>query len=175
MRFKELMESSLYTIAVDLDGVLVDFMHTANRISGMRMKEGELDAMEKHVKDQFWATIVDHIEGGNQFFGAMQPMRDAMVLWNYVKRHPHFVLTAAGGRLASAAHEKRTWVKTHLGNKVKVEIVDKAADKAKFATPYTILIDDRPKSIDPFVAAGGIGILHTDAKSTIRQLKKLGL
>jgi hypothetical protein len=47
--------------------------------------------------------------------------------------------------------------------------------KAEYAEPNAILIDDQPKSIDPFIAAGGIGILHTSAANTIKELKKLGL
>jgi len=35
--------------------------------------------------------------------------------------------------------------------------------------------DDRESNIDQWRAAGGIGILHTSASDTIRQLKKLGL
>ena len=36
-----------------------------------------------------------------------------------------------------------------------------------------VLIDDRPKNIEAWEAAGGIGIIHTSAKNTIEQLKKL--
>ena len=37
-----------------------------------------------------------------------------------------------------------------------------------------ILIDDYPKNVRQFRAAGGIGIEHTSASSTINQLKRLG-
>ena len=37
-----------------------------------------------------------------------------------------------------------------------------------------ILIDDYPKNVTQFRAAGGIGILHTDTTSTINRLKRLG-
>ena len=37
-----------------------------------------------------------------------------------------------------------------------------------------ILIDDYMKNIREWEAAGGIGILHTDASSTINDLKKVG-
>jgi len=36
------------------------------------------------------------------------------------------------------------------------------------------LIDDHAGNIREFEAAGGIGVLHTDAYSTINQLKKIG-
>jgi hypothetical protein len=37
-----------------------------------------------------------------------------------------------------------------------------------------VLIDDYPKNIKEWTAKGGIGILHTSASSTIRQLKRIG-
>ena len=37
-----------------------------------------------------------------------------------------------------------------------------------------ILIDDRPKNIEEWESKGGIGILHTDAFSTIERLKEIG-
>ena len=36
-----------------------------------------------------------------------------------------------------------------------------------------VLIDDRPKNIEAWENAGGIGILHTSAKETINKLKEL--
>ena len=37
-----------------------------------------------------------------------------------------------------------------------------------------ILIDDTKKKLDPWIEAGGIGILHTSAASTISELKEWG-
>ena len=37
-----------------------------------------------------------------------------------------------------------------------------------------ILIDDYPKNVQQFKAAGGIGIVHSSASNTISQLKRLG-
>ena len=48
-------------------------------------------------------------------------------------------------------------------------------NKKNYANANSILIDDMQKNIDQWRAAGGIGILHTSAASTIEQLKKLGL
>jgi hypothetical protein len=37
----------------------------------------------------------------------------------------------------------------------------------------SILVDDRNKSIDPWVEAGGIGVLHKSVPDTIGQLREL--
>ena len=52
-------------------------------------------------------------------------------------------------------------------------VVRKSPDKAQYAHPKAILIDDRMKSIEPWRAAGGIGILHTSAEDTIAQLQSI--
>ncbi len=68
---------------------------------------------------------------------------------------------------------KRVWVKRELpGTKL---ILRYASQKQEYASPTSILIDDRQKNIDQWEAAGGIGILHTSTANTIEQLKKLGL
>lgn len=36
-----------------------------------------------------------------------------------------------------------------------------------------VLVDDRPDNINPWIAAGGIGILHTSVEDSIKQLRKL--
>jgi len=50
-----------------------------------------------------------------------------------------------------------------------------AKNKVKFARPDSILIDDRKDTIDAWNAAGGVGIFHTSAEDTIKQLQDLGL
>jgi hypothetical protein len=141
----------------------------------MNVKEGDLDAMDKGMKNEFWKRVIAYVKEGNQFFGDMKPLPDAMELWRYISKYPHFILTAAGQRIPRAEVEKRDWARRHFGTGVHVEVVESAAAKARFAAPNVILIDDRSKAIDPWVAAGGIGILHTSAVSTIAELQRLGL
>ena len=52
-------------------------------------------------------------------------------------------------------------------------------DKAKFAKDGrdgrpNLLIDDHIKNVDAFRKRGGIGIHHTSAQNTIKELRKLG-
>jgi len=49
------------------------------------------------------------------------------------------------------------------------------AQKQLFSGENRILIDDLPNTIEEWNAKGGIGILHTSAANTIKELKKLGL
>ena len=54
-------------------------------------------------------------------------------------------------------------------------ILSPRANKQDYAKENSILIDDLKPTIDEWNAKGGIGILHTSAESTIKQLKELGL
>jgi len=52
--------------------------------------------------------------------------------------------------------EKHAWVKKYFGRyDLDVILVPKSSDKAKYASPNSILLDDRDKSINPFKSAGG--------------------
>jgi 5'(3')-deoxyribonucleotidase len=162
-------EAPQYKIYVDLDGVLVDFDAEMERIG---FKRQDVEGNSK-AKSRFWQTVGRLAREGQPFWGVMKPMVDADQLWNYVKKYDAEILSATG-HVGNAVEEKHAWVKQHIGN-VPTHLVRKSENKAEFAAANHILIDDRAKSIDPWVAAGGIGILHVSAADTIRQLKELGL
>jgi hypothetical protein len=65
------------------------------------------------------------------------------------------------------------WVKRNLPG-VKL-ILANAVNKQNYSGENKILIDDREKNIEQWRSKGGIGILHTSASDTIKQLKELGL
>lgn len=156
-----------------LDGVIVDFNKFSRECIGIRPEDWELD---KKLKRDFWKAVGRWTKEGNKFFEIMDPMPDAHILWDYIKEY-HPVILSATGFVANGKYEKRAWVTKHLGGTAggMALLVRSASDKAEYAAPNHILIDDRAKAIDPWVAAGGIGILHTSALDTIEQLKKLGV
>ncbi len=155
-----------YKIMVDMDGVLADFIRGVND----KIEGGYIEGNNT----QLWKDIKKYSNQGGRLWAELEPMADAMELWNYVKQYNPQILTSGGNPAFGADEQKHEWIKRVIGNP-KVNIVRKSGEKAGLATPQTILIDDLRKSIDPWVAAGGIGILHTSAKNTIAELKKLGL
>ena len=173
MRLIELTpDQPQYHIFCDLDGVLADFEKMAMRVIGHMPSEADKPATNK-----FWKMVRAHLDAGNPFFETMEMMPDAHTLWNYLVPHNPTVLSSAGKRLTGAVEAKYSWVQQHLGVQyAKTAIFTTSAqEKAQYAGPNCILIDDRNKAIAPWVAAGGIGVLHTSAASTIKQLKELGL
>ena len=160
-----------YELYVDLDGVIVDFADFSKDLTGI-----DINGAGKDDRNKFWKHIERHVKQGNPFFASMKPLADAFHLWNYVLKYEPTVLSATG-HIFGAGDEKRAWVRNHLGHRAaeKAIFVRNSRDKAKYATSTSVLIDDRKKSIDPWVEAGGIGILHKTAELTIKQLKEMGL
>lgn len=183
MKINEIHEiyenDTTFRIFVDLDGVLVDFEKFA--AEHIIEKHINIDQVQAHLaqrgaKNDFWKAVNRWVKKGHLFFGAMDPMEDAFVLWDYIKEYFPTILSATG-HVPHASTEKRDWVKRHLGDTTAgmALFVRAASEKCQYAAPNHILIDDRKKAIEPWIEAGGIGILHTSAADTIEQLKKLGV
>jgi nicotinamide mononucleotide adenylyltransferase len=151
-----------YKIYCDMDGVIVDFDKGYKELTGR-------DASFDTPKEEFWAPIS---KAGASFWIKLKWMPDGKQLWNYIKGYNPDLLSAPS-REESSKMGKRIWVKREVpGAKL---ILRSAERKQEFATPNSILIDDRADNIQRWKDAGGIGIVHTSAADTIQQLKDLGL
>ena len=95
-------------------------------------------------------------------------------LWNFVLPYDPTILTATGHSIPTAGFEKKAWAKVHFDT-LRVFTCEDGKDKINLIEPEnihkSILVDDRAKAIDPWREAGGIGIFHTIASASIRQLK----
>ena len=157
-------EETQYTIYCDMDGVLVDFDRGYQELTGMTTQQA--DAIGG---DTFWEPLT---KAGAKWWITLNWMPDGKQLWNYIKKYTPILLSAPS-KQESSRLGKRVWVKRELPD-VKL-ILRPASQKQQYASPTSILIDDRQKNIDQWEAAGGIGILHTSTVNTIEQLKQLGL
>lgn len=157
-----------WTIAVDSDGVVADFTRHVCDIN-------KVQCLTEISRGKLWRSVEEYDRDVGPFFEALPKMPDADVLMDYIRSNfiNYFILTASGYTPKNGAAQKKNWYQRLYGPELVVKVVDKSPDKAAFASPTTILIDDRAKSIDPWVAAGGIGILHTSAESTIAELKRI--
>jgi len=148
---------------VDLDGVLADF---AGRFK--EFGHGTIDEFTKrHDHDDaiLWSFIK---KSDPEFFLNLKMMPDGKELWNYIKQFDPTILTKIP-QWARASADKKKWVKKHLGN-VKVITTTK---KEKYVEPGAILIDDMDENLEAWKKAGGVGIKHTSASKTIKELKKI--
>ena len=157
-------EETEYTIYCDMDSVLVDFDRGYQELTGMTTQQADANGVEA-----FWEPLT---KAGAKFWITLQWMSDGKQLWDYIKKY-NPILLSAPSREESSKLGKRVWVKRELPG-VKL-ILKYASQKQEYASPTSILIDDRQKNIDQWEAAGGIGILHTSTPDTIKQLQQLGL
>ena len=155
----------MYTIFCDMDGVLVDFEKGYFDLTGVSTKQ--------FVKGDatFWAPIDKE---GAEFWATLPWMRDGQELWRYIKKYKPYILSSPSQSQTSRVG-KEAWLKIHLQNSYKKAYFYPRSQKQLFSGENKILIDDLANTIDEWNKGGGIGILHTSAASTIKELKKLGL
>lgn len=182
MKSKNTIETITYKIFADMDGVLTNFDKGVTRIlkfiHGADCPDYNEDEFErnKDYRTLMWNTVWEYqTKHQGEMWYELMPLDDAEILWEYITRHHVEILTATGPPEYGAGEQKHRWVADVMCSSVKVNLTRKAAEKAKYAASNHILIDDKEKAINPWREAGGVGILHTSAASTINQLKHLGL
>lgn len=167
--FEIKQNNKIKKIYVDLDGVLADFHARAEEIWGAPVPTDSLLTNN----DAFWKKM----QTVPRLYRDLPWMSDGQKLWKYVSGYEPTILTAIPrtSSVPHAADDKRHWVTTRLGRDVPVIISPNTKSKQMHAEPGTVLIDDRPDTIERWNAAGGMGIHHKNTKTTIQQLQKLGI
>ena len=158
----------LKTIYLDMDGVLADF------ISGYKT-----NYKDKNIDNVPTEELIKQKKGfaDIHLYRDLPLFKDAKRLVKYVESLgvEVRVLTSVGKYSPKDnAVDKVLWLKKHFPQLAsKFHYVTKSADKAKYATPETLLIDDRDKCTKPFKAAGGNVVLYTDLASAKYVIKKI--
>jgi hypothetical protein len=169
-------------IYVDMDGVLADMETGFKKISGGYTSDDFKNSPQcrgdKRISQKlFWKLI-----GRTPNFWLNLPvLPDAKILWKYVKENftnPAPVILSAG-QGGSLIAEKTQWAHIHIDPNVKVIVAHSKDKKVEYMIKYPpeqrvthVLIDDRQKNIDLWdnTDEHRVGILHTDAANTIKQL-----
>lgn len=189
-------------IYVDMDGVLADFEGSIYTDSTIQQAQKQLADLQnqlpefqgktfdelksmlagyqqipshKALKKALWDVNkqVYKISGQEGFFLELNEMPGARrmleTIIDLTGKLPH-ILTAPV-RSEYCQPEKEQWMIDHFDG-----LYDQfycQPDKETYATPDSLLIDDRAKNINAFRNAGGQVILHRDAETTIEKLKQL--
>ena len=165
----------------DMDGVLADFDGHYMKLTGRPTWYG--DAEKTH--DEKWNLIMQH----PTFFKDLPWVPGARMMYAFVeysKKATAAILSAASGHIKESAEHKYIWLANEIPTlfdpnaglelvpriEGTVQIVAHKRDKAAFAKPGDILVDDFDANIDAWRKAGGIGIRFRDAIQAITELQE---
>lgn len=156
-----------YDVYIDSDGVIADFNLKSIQAFGKTAEQFE-------QKGQFWAALTEYDSTVEKFFATLPKCigADDLIKFCVDNFRSVKILTASGFTPKDVKEQKIEWYAKEYPS-IECIVVNKSPDKAQYASPTAILIDDRSKSIDPWVKAGGIGILHYDVESTIETLRQM--
>jgi hypothetical protein len=158
-------EVKITKIYLDMDGVIADFNKRYKEQYKMEPREAE----QNKEFDKFFDKFIQDGE-----FATLDLMPDAMILINYLRslKVPTEILssTASEKRDGQIRPQKLEWLKKHSIEFHPILVPGKR-HKKDYSNPNSLLIDDTPVNIDQWRREGGIGILHSDALTTINILK----
>ena len=152
-------------VYLDMDGVIADFDKQYKELYRMSPKEAD-------DKKEFYKLFDNFIETGQ--FAKLDMTQDAKILLQFLDSTgiPVEILssTASEKRHDAIAPQKTEWLREH-GIHYPINLVPGKRLKRQYAKPDHLLIDDTTQNIDQWREDGGIGILHTDALTTIGIMK----
>jgi hypothetical protein len=148
---------SIKKIYLDQDGVLSDF----ERQLQTHNISPDLPRVE------FW----EKVQKTPKFWISMPLMPGARNLVDYLKKYeiPIEILTSPA-KDPKCRPGKLVWLRAH-GFNFPVHF-SRAQNKVSYASPDTVLIDDKLETIEAWNKAGGIGILHKNVGDTMRELEQ---
>ena len=115
------------------------------------------------------------IAGEDNFFLNLPQMPGAESLFKGSKEItgnlPHILTAPIDGDIVRCAREKEQWAFRNFSGLFDKFICEK--EKQIYASPTSILIDDRRKYTNKFAEAGGLVILYRSAEQALRDLKEM--
>lgn len=148
------------TIYLDMDGVIANFDKKYHSIFGVNCRDD--------INKSNWDTFIFDHKG----FEVLELMPDAEQLLNFLfKTNKNICILSCAGKLKTyhdVVKQKTQWLSRNGLGLLPHLFTYTKADKSKYATSSSLLIDDSIQCIEPFIQAGGLGILHTNTANTIK-------
>ena len=159
-----------YNIYCDMDGVLVDLYRGLRNVLGREYTPDEWHKNSEEKKE----IIRNH----PNFWETLPPMEDFSTLWSFIEQFKPNIITAyAEWDMEDCCREKLIWIQKYCASHNKFYCVARKEKQLFAVSPEgrpNVLIDDFKLNIEEWRAAGGIGVMHHDAASTVMKLKNLG-
>jgi hypothetical protein len=159
-------EVKITKIYLDMDGVIADF----DKRYKSRYKMLPREAEKNKEFDKFFTQFIADGE-----FATLDLLPDAMKLINFLRSLdvPTEILSSSSSdkRDPEVRPQKLEWLKNN-NIEFPAIIVPGKRHKKEYSNKNTLLIDDTQVNIDQWCKEGGIGILHTNASTTINILRQ---
>lgn len=174
---KDLLEQKNqdYTIYLDIDDTLTNY---SERLKSMIIDDPEtgekrpIKASDTVDNLEFWSSA-KWLHGAEEMVNFIKDNFDKVEILSAVPELSKAKQAETGERFWNAPIlGKEDWLKHNVGD-IKTNWVRSGSQKAAFARPNTVLIDDKPENIRAFQKAGGIGILYDNPSNVVAQLQDL--
>lgn len=141
----------------DMDGLLANFNKKCVEIMGHNFDEERASECWRKINkvDDFWISLEPY-DGLSAFFSTIIPILDA----NNIR---YGILSGTcNSNTAGCERDKMLWLKTHANTWFAPHQIHlcKSKNKKWYATPESVLIDDRGTNIDDWKNHGGIAVWH---------------
>ena len=162
-------------IYFDLDGVFADFDRAIAEILNLPVIGQAKSTPAEH--DRLFAAI----KQTEHYYDRLELMPNSLELFQTVYKQYGDCCEILSGipkphrGITTAREDKIAWVRRNLSQDIKINLVYRQEKKLFCTGCDCILIDDYITNIKEWRKHGGTAILHTDAKTTLKELKKLGI
>jgi hypothetical protein len=146
-------------INIDLDNVVADFesgflLATGRSFDSFDTPQSRWEAMRGRETGFFYGLAA--YPGAVEFVAKVEQLaKQHDCISRFLTAVPMLLEFPTGGQ------EKTLWVPDVLGSRSEVVIAPFSKDKVTHCRPGDVLLDDSSLNISQWLAAGGIGILHT--------------
>lgn len=151
---------STIKVYLDMDGVIADFDEGVKLLTGLYPKE--------QLQQKMWSAIK---KNEHQFWTYLPAMKDHLKLVKFLQSNfEHLmVLSSPGNGGQETINGKLDWL---TNNGVHIAAIFRK-DKAVYAEPNSLLIDDWSKNIEKWKQANGQTIHYTGWKQAKKELQQL--
>lgn len=157
------------TIYFDMDGVLADWIHGFEKLFP-HVPYSQYNALTREEQKPYRKKI----DGNGYFYQQLRPFTKVIDALVELKRLGYQVeiLSSVGKMFPDLViQQKQAWLKKHVEIELVANFVNKSEYKARYAHKNALLLDDRARSVNPFLKAGGKSIIfHGDQVSEPQQL-----
>lgn len=178
---------SLPHVFVDVDGVIADFKGSMSRFYPECSTNAELNNwLYEHDGWDYLEQENPHVYGKLDVLPDASELMSNLITLRTRKKIRLSMLTAIPKLWADnptmseiATNDKKEWVRRRFGIPTDATLVVRreekqyrVAEENRIGSPTPVLIDDLDKNITEWKSAGGHGILHTSARSSLVALSK---